>query len=58
MGKNSKLNKISKADTLKKENIKKSTENTGFLVQTTKIDEAKQKEENNINNLYVINIIY
>ena len=58
IGKNSKLNKNSKAETLKKENIKKRTENIGFLVQITKIADVKQNAEKIINKLNFKNIVF
>ena len=56
MGRNSKLNKNNIEATLKKEKIKNSTEKIGFLVQTTKIDEAKLNAENIKKRLDFINI--
>jgi len=50
------LNKINKAATLKNEKIRNSTENIGFFVQTTKIDEAKLNAENIIKRLDLRNI--
>ena len=58
IGKNSKLNKNSNAETLKKEKIKNKTENIGFFVHITKIEDAKLNAENTTKRLDFINIIY
>jgi hypothetical protein len=50
------LNSSDKAATLKKEKIKNNTENIGFLVQTTKVADVKQKAEKITKRLDLINI--
>jgi hypothetical protein len=56
MDKNSKLNNNDRAATLKKEKIKNNTEKIGFLVQTTKLADVKQKSEKIIKRLNLTNI--
>ena len=52
----SKLNKKDTAVTLKKLKIKNNTEKMGFFVQTTNIEDVKQKAENNKKRLDFKNI--
>jgi hypothetical protein len=50
------LNNSDRAATLKKEKIKNNTEKIGFLVQTTKVADVKQKAEKIIKRLNLTSI--
>jgi hypothetical protein len=56
MGKNSKLNKNNIQDTLTNEKIRKRIENTGFLENTTKIEDKRHKLEKTKNKTELISI--
>jgi hypothetical protein len=56
IGKNSKLNKKSIAETLKNEKIKNRTEKIGFFDQTTNTEDVRLKAEKIVKRLHFINI--